>query len=54
MGKEEKMTYSFHVSINGREAIDMSQMTEAERKEIYQKLCKQYIENGLRGKIITA
>ncbi len=54
MRKEQKMTYSFHVSINGKEPIDMSQMTEEERKEIYQKLCRQYIENGLRGKVITA
>lgn len=54
MKKEKKMTYSFYVSINGGEPINMSEMTEEERKEMNKKLCIQYIEKGLGGKVITA
>lgn len=54
MGREKKMTYSFYVSIGGGEPINMDEMEEEEREEIKQKLCRQYIENGLGGKIITA
>lgn len=54
MREEKKMTYSFYVSIAGKDPVDMSTMTEEEREEIYKKLCIQYIENGLRGQIITA
>lgn len=54
MGKKQKMTYSFHVSINGGEPVDMAEMTEEERAEICEKLCRQYIKNGLGGEIVTA
>ena len=54
MGKKKEMTYSFHVSINGAEPVNMADMTEEERKEIYQKLCRQYIEKGLGGEVVTA
>lgn len=52
MKKEQKMTYSFYVSIAGKEPVDMSAMTENEKKEICQKLCRQYIEKGLGGEIV--
>ena len=54
MKKEKEMTYSFHVSIAGEKPIDMSELTEDERQEICLKLCRQYIENGLRGEVVTA
>ena len=54
MGKEQKMTYSFYVSIAGKEPVDMAEMTEEERKDICQKLCRQYIEKGLGGEVVTA
>lgn len=54
MGKNQKMTYSFHVSIGGKKPVDMATMTDEERREICEKLCRQYIEKGLRGEIITA
>lgn len=54
MGKNQKMTYSFYVSINGGEPVDMAEMTEEEREETCRKLCRQYIENGLGGEVVTA
>ncbi len=53
MGKKQKMTYSFYVSIAGKEPVDMSTMTEEEREEIFHKLCRQYIEKGLGGEIVS-
>lgn len=54
MGKEKKMTYSFYVSIGGKEPVNMDDLEEEEREEIRKKLCRQYIENGLGGEIVTA
>lgn len=54
MSREKKMTYSFYVSIGGREPVNMDDMDEEERKEVQEKLCKQFIEKGLGGEVITA
>lgn len=54
MGKSEQMTYGFYVSIAGGEPLDISKMSEEEQKELYYKLEKQFIENGLNGEILTA
>lgn len=54
MGRNQKMTYGFYVSIDGGEPLDMSKMSEEERKELFDKLGKQFIEKGLNGEIVTA
>ena len=45
MGRNQKMTYGFYVSIDGG---------EEERQEIFDKLGKQFIEKGLNGEVVTA
>ncbi len=54
MSRGKKMTYSFYVSIEGGEPINMDDMEEEEREEIKKKLCRQLIEKGLGGEVITA
>lgn len=54
MSKQKKMTFSFYVSVNGSPPEDISKMSEEKRRETFDKLGRQYIENGLRGKVITA
>lgn len=54
MKKEKEITHSYYVSIGGEEPVNMDDLTEEKRQEICKKLCRQYIENGLGGKVITA
>ena len=54
MGRNQKMTYGFYVSIAGSEPLDMSKMSEEERQELFDKLGKQFIEKGLNGEVVTA
>ena len=53
MKKENKMSYSFHVSIERGEYRDLNELPDAERKEILQRIGKQFIENGLQGTVIN-
>ena len=54
MAKQKEMTYSYYVSVQGSPPQDMSKMTEEERQEIFDKLARQFIENGLHGEVVTA
>ena len=54
MGKNQNITHSFYVSVNGGKPVDLAEMTEEERAEICDMLCRQYIENGLGGEVVTA
>lgn len=54
MSKEQKMTFSFYVSVNGSPPEDMSKMSEERRKETFDKLGRQFVKNGLRGEVVTA
>lgn len=54
MSKQQKMTFSFYVSAKGNPPEDISKMSEEKRNERLNKLGRQYIENGLHGKVVTA
>lgn len=54
MDRNKKMTYSYYVSIGGRDPINLDELKEDEREEIQRRLCKQLIEKGLGGEVITA
>lgn len=53
MSKQNQMTFSFYVSVNGSPPEDISQMSEKKKKETYEMLGRQYIKNGLHGEVIT-
>lgn len=53
MAKNKKMTYAYHVSVQSGTPQDISGMEDGERREIYDKIAMQYIENGLHGKAVV-
>lgn len=49
MKQEKKQTYSLYLLTEGEEAIDLLKLSEETQKELFRKLRKQMIEDGLHG-----